>query len=306
MELIRGLHNLRPCHAGSAVTVGNFDGVHLGHAALISQLADAAAEIALPSTLITFEPQPREFFAPDNSPPRLTRLREKLEALSNTALERVLLLRFGQALAGMSPLDFVERILVNGLGTRLIMVGEDFRFGHRAEGTLESLRGFGERFGFEVRCFDNFKIDGARSSSSWVRDALAGGDLDTAARLLGRPYCISGRVAHGRRLGRTIGYATANVPLGRVAAALTGVYAVRVHGLANTALGGMANIGTRPTVSGTGQLLEVHLFDFDHDVYGRHVRVEFVARLRDECKFDGLDALKAQLHSDAQAARAAL
>ncbi|MGI9334500.1 MAG: bifunctional riboflavin kinase/FAD synthetase [Gammaproteobacteria bacterium] len=306
MELIRGLHNLRPRHAGSAVTVGNFDGVHLGHAALIGQLAEAAAEMALPSTLITFEPQPREFFAPDNSPPRLTRLREKLQALSNTRLERVLLLRFDQALAGMAPGDFVERILVRGLGARLVMVGEDFRFGHRAEGTLDMLRALGEQLGFEVRCFDNFKIDGARSSSSWVRDALAAGNLELAAKLLGRPYSISGRVAQGQRLGRTIGFATANVPLGRVAPALSGVFAVRVHGLSPTALPAMANIGTRPTVQGTGLLLEVHVFDFDCDVYGCQVQVEFVAKLRDEREFDGLDALKAQLHRDALAARAAL
>lgn len=306
MEIIRNLGSLRPCHHGTVVTIGNFDGVHRGHRAILEQLHRIGSERALPTTLITFEPHPKEFFSASHAPPRLTRFREKMVELSRTPLARVLLLRFDEALSTMAPLDFVERILVERLGAKFVVVGDDFRFGHRAEGNFETLREAGQRLGLEVARHDTFPLQGQRISSSWVRDLLAHGNLELAAELLGRPYSLCGRVAHGDKIGRTIGCATANVHLRRVAPAVHGIYAVKVWGLGGQPRPGMASIGHRPTVGGTVTLLEVHLFDFDQDIYGREIRVEFVAKLREEECYDGLDALKAQLALDAVAARAAL
>ena len=303
MELIRGLHNLRARNSGCVATIGNFDGVHLGHRAILAQLLGRAVARELPSALICFEPQPQEFFAGANAPSRLTRLREKLELLSATSLSRVVLLRFNRDLATLSALDFVEQILVDGLGVRDLVVGDDFRFGHNGEGSFDLLVEQGARLGFEVHKRATFSAAGGRVSSSWIRDALANGELDLAAELLGRPYAIGGRVQRGRQLGRTIGFATANVSLGRVSSPLRGVYAVRVAGLGETLWPGVANLGRRPTVDGERMLLEVHLFDFDADVYGRHLRVEFVQRIRDERRFASLDELKQQIARDATAGR---
>ena len=306
MEIIRGEHGLLPKHRGSVVSVGNFDGIHLGHQAVLAQLARFGAERQLPTTLITFEPHPREFFSAQHAPPRLTRLREKVVELAKSELDRVVVLRFDEALSSMAPSAFIERVLVDRLGSEMVVMGEDFRFGHRAEGNIELMREAGEVHGFEVRCHETHLLDGHRVSSSWVRDALAHGDFATARRLLGRPYTMCGRVSHGNRIGRTLGYATANISLRRVAPPMHGVFAVRLLGMGRQALPGMASIGHRPTVGGRVTLLEVHVFDFSRDIYGRMVTVEFVSKLRDEEYYDGLDALRRQMDQDADAARAVL
>jgi len=306
MELIRGLHNLRPRHRGCALTIGNFDGVHRGHQAVFAQLAEIAKNTSVPGTALTFEPQPREFFSGENAPARLTRFREKMEALARTPLERVVVEPFTKAFSQLSPEAFINDVLIEALDVRHVVVGEDFHYGHRARGSFMALQEAGETLGFGVSRCVTYELDGRRVSSSWVRDALAAGELAEAGNLLGRPYCIQGRVARGRQVGRTIGFPTANVPLWRLSTPLSGVYAVRVHGLAEAPLAGVANLGTRPTVKGSHKLLEVHLFDFDEDIYGRHVSVEFTHKLRDEKKFDSLDALKAQIAEDGDAARGLL
>lgn len=285
------------------MTIGNFDGVHLGHAVVLDQLTRLATRHGVPSLLLTFEPHPREFFSERHAPTRLTRLREKLVALTATPLDRVLLVRFDESFSSLSPADFVQRLLVDRLGATGVVVGDDFHFGYRAEGNFDLLVELGQQHGFEVVRQTTLEVGGARVSSSRVRDALAHGDLRLAAELLGRPYCMCGRVERGDERGRTLGFATANLPLGRVATPLVGVFAVKVHGLEAHPLPGMANLGTRPTVDGRRTILEVHLFDFDRDIYGRELRVEFVHRLRDEQRFDGLPALKAQLESDEREAR---
>ncbi len=306
MELIRGLHNLRPSHRGCALTIGNFDGVHRGHQAVMAQLAEIARGSGVPSTALTFEPQPREFFSGENAPARLTRFREKVQALANTPLERVVVARFTRAFSQLSPEAFIDEVLVAALDVRHVVVGEDIHFGHRAGGTFMALEEAGERLGFGVTRCVTFEIGGRRVSSSWVRDDLADGELVKAAELLGRPYRIQGRVAHGRQLGRSIGFPTANIPLRRLSTPLSGIYAVRVHGLADEAFPGVANLGTRPTVNGGEKLLEVYLFDFSADIYGRHVSVEFVHKLRDEETFASLDVLKEQIARDAATARGML
>ena len=288
------------------MTIGNFDGVHRGHQAILEQVRDLGANAGQPTLLITFEPHPREFFSAINAPTRLTRFREKMRILRRSSIDRVLLLRFNERLSSMSPLEFIEDLLVGEVGASAVVVGDDFRFGRRAEGNFELLKSSGDRLGFEALRHATFEVRGARASSSRVRDALAEGDLELAAALLGRPYSVVGRVAPGRQLGRTIGFPTANVELKRVATPLSGVFAVRVHGLGSEARAAMANLGTRPTVDGTRVLLEVNLFDFSENIYGIEIEVEFVARLRDEQKFDGIDALKAQLAKDGLAARAVL
>ena len=303
MEVIRGWHNVRPEHHGCVATIGNFDGVHLGHRALIDQLAALGRERDAPTTLVTFEPQPLEFFAGENAPPRLTRLREKLTALHALPLDRVALLRFDARLCAMSPVEFVESFLVAGLGVRVVVAGGDFRFGHRGEGNFDLLLSLGERHGFEVVRRETCRVRGGRVSSSWIRDALANDELEIARELLGRPYTVSGRVAHGDRRGRTIGFPTMNIAIARRRPALRGVYAVRVAGLESRELDGVANLGTRPTVDGSGVVLEVHVFDWSGDAYGRCIDVGFVAKIRDERKFDSLEALKSRIGRDSARAR---
>ncbi|MEZ5446783.1 MAG: bifunctional riboflavin kinase/FAD synthetase [Gammaproteobacteria bacterium] len=306
MELIRGLHNLRARHSGCAVTVGNFDGMHLGHQALLAQLREAAARDGLAPAVVIFEPQPREYFSPAAAPSRLTRLREKLELLRKYGAGRVLCLRFDERLASFGAETFVERILANGLGARVVIVGDDFRFGRERRGDLALLAAEGERHGFRIERAETYRIDGRRVSSSRVRAALEAGDMSQAARLLGRSYSMSGRVAHGEKRGREIGYPTLNVDLHRVRTPVEGIFAARVHGLDAGPLQGMAYIGDRPVVQGEYKRLEVHVFDFADDCYGRHVRVELVRKLREDMAFVSLQALQEQLHQDAIDARAAL
>ena len=306
MELIRGMHNLRERHRGCVATIGNYDGVHRGHQHMIAAVRARADELGVPAVVITFEPTPREFFAGPAAPSRLTRLREKLQALQLYGVDRVVVLRFDRRMQGMGADEFVQRLLVDGLGVRHVVVGHDFHFARRREGTIETLRAAGAAHGFTVAEVGQFLLEGERVSSSLVREALNRGDLERATRLLGRPYRMAGRVRLGKRLGRTLGYPTANLALQRKVVPLWGIFAVRVSGAGLVDYPAVSSLGTRPTVNGTDPLLEVHLFDFDGDLYGRHLDVDFVARLRDEQKFESLDALVAQMNRDAAAARALL
>jgi len=303
MKIIRGIHNLRSEHRGCVATIGNFDGVHLGHQAVLGQLAVKADELCLPLTVVTFEPQPQEYFQPEAAPPRLTRLREKVQALRRYAVDRLLVLRFDGAFAAQEPQAFIDRVLVDGLGVRYLVIGDDFRFGRQRAGDFDRLVAAGREDGFEVVNMHTFSLDSARVSSTRVREALGAGDLNAAEKLLGRPYRMSGRVAHGDKLGRTLGFPTANIHLHRQATPLRGVFAVELYGVHGEPLPGVANLGTRPTACGLRTLLEVHLFDFTGDIYGAHVHVEFLHKLRDERRFDSFDALKAQIRLDAQQAR---
>ena len=303
MRLIRGLHNLRDRDRGCVATIGNFDGVHLGHRSVFQRLLEQGRALGLPATVITFEPQPMEFFNPDGAPARLTRLREKVAAIADDGIERIMLLEFGSRLAAMDARGFVDRLLVQGLGVRFLLVGDDFRFGHNRTGDFALLRSVGAEQGFEVENLHTIKHADERVSSTRIREALARGDLEQARHLLGRPYRICGRVAHGDKRGRTIGFPTANIHLHRRVSPVTGVYAVWVRGVSDDALPAVANVGKRPTVGGVDSRLEVHLFDFDGDLYGAHLQVEFWLKLRDEQRFESFNALKEQIARDAAAAR---
>ena len=303
MDLVRGLYNLRPEHRGCAATIGNFDGVHLGHQSVLAQLVEQGRERRLPVTLVTFEPQPREYFAPDFAPSRLTRFREKLEALQHCGIDRVVCLHFDDRLASLEPQQFIQRILLDGLDVKYLVVGDDFRYGRARSGNFEMLQAAGREHGFPVNNTHTFCVGPERVSSTRIREALQQGDLSGAAAMLGRPYWMSGRVAHGDKRGRTIGYPTANIFLHRNSVPVAGVFAVEMHGIDEQALHGVANVGNRPTVDGNQSLLEVHLFDFDRDIYGHHVQVSFLKKLRAEQKFDSFDLLKQQIHVDAQQAR---
>jgi riboflavin kinase / FMN adenylyltransferase len=306
MDLVRGLHNLRPRHRGCVATIGNYDGVHLGHQHVIAGVRARAAELGLPAVVVTFEPTPREYFEGPGAPSRLTRLREKLEALDLYGVDRVVVLRFDDGMRQMGAEEFIERLLVQGLGVRHLVVGHDFRFARRREGTTAMLREAGARHGYTVEEAEAFLVDGERVSSSLLREALNRGDLARARRLLGRPYRMAGRVRLGKRLGRQLGYPTANLALHRKVVPLWGIFAVRASGAGLVDHPAVASLGTRPTVDGTDPLLEVHLFDWDGTLYGRCLDVDFVERLRDEQKFESLEALVAQMHRDAAAARQVL
>ena len=303
MELIRGLHNLRERHHGCVATIGNYDGIHLGHQAVIGQLADEAARLGLPAVVITFEPQPMEYFVPDKVPARLTRFREKLEALRRFAVDRVLCLGFNRQLAAMSADEFIQRILVDGLGIRYLVVGDDFRFGKDRGGDFQTLVAAGETHGFQVVNMHTFVIEGERVSSTRIRQAMHLGDMQLAEQLLGRDYRMSGRVVHGAKLGRQLGFPTANIFLHRKASPLQGIFVVEVYGLEGEPLPGVASLGTRPTVDGKRVLLEVYLLDFNRDIYGKHIQVSFLHKLRDEAKFESLEALKAKIAEDVQQTR---
>jgi riboflavin kinase/FMN adenylyltransferase len=295
-----------PTQASSsrALAIGNFDGVHLGHRALIERLIAQARAGGLPAAVMTFEPHPRELFAPDQAPARLTSLREKLELLEGCGVDEVYLLHFTRKLATLTAAEFVERLLVQGLGVRHLIIGDDFRFGKGRAGDYGLLQAAGQRYGFSVEAMHTIEIDGERVSSSAVRDALGRGDLEHAARLLGRPYCISGRVVHGGKLGRRLGWPTANIQLKRKRVALSGVFAATVSGLDKRHLPGVASLGVRPTLGqGLAPTLEVHLFDFDQDIYGAHVSVHFLHKLREEMKFASMEALAAQIACDVAATR---
>ncbi|MCB1722366.1 MAG: bifunctional riboflavin kinase/FAD synthetase [Chromatiaceae bacterium] len=304
MLLIRGLHNLRAEHRECVATIGNFDGVHLGHQAVLAALDARARAAGVPSLVIIFEPQPLEFFRPQQAPARLTRLREKLEAIAACGVDRVLLVRFDAEFAAVPADAFVRDVLVDRLAIRHLYVGDDFRFGRDRAGDFAMLTRMGGEHGFGVESLATVADDGERISSTRIREALERGDMDEAARCLGRRYRIAGRVAHGNKRGRTIGFPTLNIGLLRRSTPLLGVYAVQVFCLDIEPLPGVANIGSRPTLTGDERvLLEVHLFDFDADVYGRHVEVDFVEHIRDERRFDSFELLREQIGRDVQRAR---
>jgi len=316
-----------PC----ALTIGNFDGVHSGHRAVLAQLRRRADELGLPTCVLTFEPHPREYFAtlaasaspsssvpaaaapatdtepraPAPTPARICTERDKLDALAECGVDRVCIAHFNASVATLPAERFIDEIVVEGLHARYLLIGDDFRFGAKRRGDFAMLGQAAARHGFELARIATVTRDGQRISSSAVRAALTAGDFARARELLGRPYFVSGHVVHGRKLGRTIGYPTLNVPIPFDRPAVEGVFVVRVHGLAEQPVAGVASLGKRPAVESDGRhLLEVHLFDFDADLYGRLVRVEFLHKLRDEAHFDSIEALTAQIDRDAQAARA--
>jgi riboflavin kinase/FMN adenylyltransferase len=302
MELIRGLYNMRPRHRGCVATIGNYDGLHLGHRRVLERLVGRARQLDLPSLVMCFEPTPQEFFLGGDAPPRLSSFRDKFHQLAACGVDRFLCVRFDEALSMMPADDFVRILLVEGIGVRHLVVGDDFRFGHHREGNFSTLVEAGKQFGFEVVDTPSFKVDNERASSTLIRNALATGELDRAAQMMGRRYSMSGRVTRGDRLGRQIGYPTANIRPGRWQPPLQGVFAVRVEGLGEPR-DAVANLGTRPTVDGSELLLEVHIFDFDKDIYGRRIRVEFIAHLRKETRFDDIGMMTRQMDLDADKAR---
>ena len=288
-----------------ALAIGNFDGVHLGHQALLKQLTEVAREKNLSSAVMTFEPHPREFFSPENAPARLTTLREKLELFDALGITQVFVCLFNGRFAQVSAQDFMQKILIESLNVKAILVGEDFRFGAKRAGTLDDIKAAG----FDLIHFPQVNLDAERVSSTRVRNALASGDLYLAKALLGRPYSFSGKVVHGAKRGRQLGFPTANIHMRHERPALTGVYAVKLNidianGQPPLSLSSVANLGVRPTIAGIPKLLlEVHAIDFNGDLYGQHVHVQFLHKLRDEMKFDGLDALKAQIGHDVEQAK---
>jgi riboflavin kinase/FMN adenylyltransferase len=290
-----------------ALTIGNFDGVHLGHQAMLARLISEARQRRLASCVLSFEPHPREFFSPRGAPTRLSSLREKFELLAAHGIERWHVQRFTRSFAALTPEAFVSEFLARGLKARWLLIGEDFRFGAKRAGDLALLRRLAARHGIEVAAMPTVTRAGQRVSSSAIRKALEAGDLATAEALLGRAYSISGRVVHGDKLGRQLGFATANVQLRHNRPPLTGIYAVRVHGAGEGARPGVASLGVRPTVTSSGEaVLEVHLFDFSGELYGRHLRVEFLHKIRDEEKYPDLETLRSQIARDCDAARSFL
>ena len=291
--------SLQRARGRCALTIGNFDGVHRGHRALVDRVVARARETDLTSCVLTFEPHPREFFAGEAAPARITRLRDKLDLLAQAGVERVHVARFDARFAALRPERFVEDVLVGGLGVRSLTIGRDFRYGARRAGDFASLEAAAKRHAFSLEAMDDVEFEGRRVSSSAVRAALQAGDLRGAERLLGHPYFISGRVAHGAKLGRGLGFPTANIVLRRPPP-IAGIFVVEVDRLGR----GVASVGRRPTINPVPiPLLEVHLFDRDEDLYGEHLRVRFLEKLRDEEKYDGLPALQAAIARDATRAR---
>jgi len=287
-----------------ALTIGNFDGVHKGHQAILERLVREAEARSLVACVLTFEPHPREFFAPQSAPTRLTSLREKLELLAARGIARVHAQRFSRGFAAMPAEAFIEQVLHRTLRARWILIGDDFRFGAKRTGDVALLSALGSRYGYEVQSVHTVEHAGSRVSSSSVREALWAGDLARAEALLGRPYSISGRVVHGNKLGRELGFATANIQLQHNRPPLMGIYAVRVHGADTRVRDAVASLGVRPTIKAGGKaMLEVHLFDFDGELYRKHLRVDFLHKIRDEEKYSDLETLRAQIARDCEAAR---
>ena len=305
MEIITGLHNLRPRHKGCVLTIGNFDGVHRGHQKLIEYLREQSQRLQLPTMLMTFEPQPREFFAGSMLPARLTRFREKVQLLQSSGLDRLLCMPFNEKTAQIPASWFAQDFMTDKVGAKFVVIGDDFRFGHGREGDFQLLQRAGAKLGYEVSSVNTVLQGSERISSTLVRATLAEGDFSQATELLGHEYFIMGRVVYGRQLGRQLGVPTANVKLQRYRAALEGVYCVTVEGVTDgdNALTGIANIGVRPTVDGKEPLLEVHVFDFSGDLYGKRIKVTFKHKLRDEQAFASVELLKQQIDVDLVSAR---
>jgi riboflavin kinase / FMN adenylyltransferase len=303
MELIRGPLNLRERHRGCVVTIGTFDGIHLGHQALLNRLRKHASGASRRTMVLTFEPTPREYLKPESPPARLTSWRERWHILRGCGIDYMYVLRFDERLRNLSGQDFAS-LLANQLQSHVVVVGHDFRFGRNGEATGSALTASGKALGFEVDVVPAVMLGGTRVSSSGVRDALSRGDFELARTWLGRPYSMTGRVVRGNQLGQKLGFPTANLRTGRRRVPVAGIFAVRVHGVSDRPLPGVASLGTRPTVAGGGEvLLEAHVFDFAADLYGHEIEVEFVSKLRDEERFADLDALVVQMNKDAANAR---
>jgi len=304
MTFIRDLQSLQSFNQRSVVTIGSFDGVHLGHQAILNQVKAVAAELGLPSVVMTFEPQPQEFFSGERAPARLMRLREKVDALFEFGVDQVLCLQFNRELRNLTAAEFVRSVLVDGLVTRHLIVGDDFRFGCDRSGDFKMLAEMGETYDFAVQDTETLEVDGQRVSSTLVRQILEQGNFERASQLLGKPFTITGRVVYGQQLGRELGFPTANVQLNRYSAPLSGVYAVLVN-IDGAVYQGAANVGLRPTVGDLLKpILEVHLLDFEADLYGRRIEVEFVTKIRDEEKFTSLDKLIESIQRDVKQIRA--
>jgi len=303
-QIIRGLHNIHPNHRGCVVTIGNFDGMHVGHQTILARLKENAKRLMAPSCVITFEPQPREFFAKDQlNVPRLMRWSEKYYALSQLNIDYLLVIQFNKQFSILSSIDFIKEILVNQLAIKSILVGDDFRFGKGREGDFHFLKKSGEIFDFEVEDTQSIFLNNERVSSTAIRKALINGNHHLAEQLLSHPYTMMGKVVHGDKVGRELGFPTANIFLHRSVSPLQGIYVVRMHGLSNKGLPGVANVGMRPTVNGTRMLLEVYLLNFNENIYGKRVCVEFCKKLRDEERYPTLDLLKIQIAKDVEAAK---
>lgn len=304
MRLIRGLTHLEPLQQGCVLTIGNFDGVHLGHRAVIEKLAQQGRLLNLPVVVMSFEPQPLEYFSQQNAPSRLTRLREKIIQFLTLPIDNVLILSFNQPFSNYDAEEFVSHVLVEKLNVKHLVVGDDFHFGKARRGNFALLRDYGKQFGFKVENTQSYQVQGIRVSSTLIRDALGEGNLKLAEKLLGRAYSICGRVAHGNKIGRTLGFPTANIQLFRKNTPINGVFAVTMTGVADQTLHGVANVGVRPTVSGEATvILEVHLFDFNTDIYGCTVEVHFKHKIRDETRFSSLAQLTTQIEKDVSAAK---
>jgi riboflavin kinase / FMN adenylyltransferase len=304
MELIRGLHNLRPRHRGCVVTLGAFDGVHHGHQAVIGHLLTKARELSLPSVVIVFEPLPREYLAPLEAPARLMSFREKFVALRELGVDRVLRIRFNERLRTMSAQQFVDDIFVAGLGVKYVVLGDDFRFGNDRQGDFDFIRSEGQRYGYAAVPTPTEKLEGERVSSTRIREVLAAGEFDLAESLLGQPYRMTGRVVYGRQLGGELGVPTANMELHRLRSPLSGVFTVLVNGAGLEDAHGVANVGVRPTVNDSIKAnLEVHLLDRDINLYGKRIEVTFRHKLRDEMKFESLEELKENILRDVNTTR---
>ncbi len=302
MELIRGLHNLRDEHVGCVLTIGKFDGVHLGHRAVLKNLVSKAKEMELPATVMVFEPQPEEVFHPESAPARLSVLRDKYEQLKSLGVDRLVVVRFNKAFASKSAESFVEDLLVAQLGVRFLVVGDDFRFGCGRRGDFDMLVREGELCGFDVVSTQSYRMKDCRISSTAIRSALENDDFSLAASMMGRDYSMAGTVVHGHKRGRTIGFPTANVPLNMTRCPCNGVFAVKVA-IDEQHYDGVANIGFKPTVNGNQRLLEVHIFDYEKVLYGRRIRVYPTAKIRDEQTFDSFEQLKEQIAKDAEQAK---
>ncbi len=299
MHLIRGFNHLEPLRNGCVLTIGNFDGLHLGHQRVIQRLAEQGKRLQLPVLAMVFEPQPLEYFLGDHAPSRLTRLREKAIQFARLPIDELVVLPFNRSLADCDAEHFIRDILVNKLNIKHLVIGDDFHFGKARRGNFALLQHRGKELGFSVESTDSFEQDGLRVSSTLIRDALGEGDLSQAKILLGRDYSVCGRVAHGDKRGRELGFPTANLQMFRKNTPLVGVFAVTMTGLDNRVLHGVANLGNRPTFDGGAKaVLETHLFDFNQDIYGRYVEVHFKVKLREEIRFDSLDALKTQIKHD--------
>lgn len=308
MRLVRHLSDLPFARLGngSVVTIGAYDGLHLGHRRLLDRVLASAEELGVPSVVMSFEPMPKEFFAGPKPPARLMRFREKFEAFADRGVDVFYCPRFSQPMRDIAAADFIRRIIVHGLNTTVLVVGDDFRFARNRSGDIDLLRRTAGVLGFRVDQVPSVVADGVRVSSTAIREALRNGDLDRATALLGRPYRMSGRVVRGERLGRSLGFPTANVDLRRRRSPVFGIFAARVDGLAGGTLDAVASVGSRPTFDGTKPVLEVHIFDFDEDIYGKYIHVDFIARLRDQKKYEDVDDLVAQMHLDADNARSIL